>query len=206
MDNYYDIEEPKNEKGITVKRVLKWICFAIMAFVIVTLVVRCSIYRDDGIVREILVDDVFMQAYEASPEDFSVRQYGMNSAWVPVRDGRLIEFNYLYHIEAAHELQFSVKYNKDISEWLNDDGIPFKFRLIDSSGNVYTDYYFKSKSKLQYNFLRICFHGIDLEADGVRTSYTLYIDALNEDGTYGELCSYKLYDGSTIYKEIKYNN
>lgn len=51
----------------------------------------------------------------------------------------------MYHIEAAKQLQFSVKYNVDIAPNINEDGIPFKFRLVDSDKNVYEDY-FLSKS------------------------------------------------------------
>lgn len=208
MDNYYDIEEPKKEKGLSVRRVLRWLAYLIMASVIITLMVRCSIYIDDKIVSEVLQDDVFNAAYERSPEDFSVRQYGMKSAWVAIRDGRLIEFNYLYHIEKARELQFSVKYNSDLAEYLNEDGIPFKFRLIDNENNVYDDYFFKQKDKFGYIYLRLCFHNIDLsyETDGKaqRRTYTLFIDVLGEDGGYSELCSYLIYDGSEIYKDIDF--
>ena len=97
MENYPDIEEPK-KKGFTVGKLFKWLAFAVIAAIYLILIARCSMYRDDKIVSEILVNDVTRAAYQADPENFTVEQYGMQKAWVAITEGRMVEFNYLYHI------------------------------------------------------------------------------------------------------------
>lgn len=75
MENYPDIEEPK-KKGFTVGKLFKWLAFAVIAAIYLILIARCSMYSDDKIVSEILVNDVTRAAYQAAPENFTVEQYG----------------------------------------------------------------------------------------------------------------------------------
>ncbi len=210
MDNYYDIEEPE-KKGFTIGKLLKWIVYGVMFLIIAILVVRCTAYQDDKIVKKVIVNDTLRAAYKM--EDFAVEQYGMDNPWIPVQDRRMVEFNYLYHIKAARQLQFSVKYNTDIVECLNEDGIPFKFKLVDNYSNVYEDYFFEQKEKFGYNYIRVCFEGIDLIDESVepdeygipkRKEYTVYVYELGKDGEYTELCRYDIYDGSQVSKKIRF--
>ena len=211
MDNYYDIEEPV-KKGFTIGKLLKWIMYLLMFAIIGILVVRCSLYKDDGLVKKVLVNDNTRAAYNS--EDFAVEQYGMDNPWVVVEERRMVEFNYLYHIKAARQLQFSVKYNTDIVEHIRqEDGLPFKFKLVDSEHNTYEDYFFEAKEKFGYGYIRLCFEGIELideasEPDEygnkARKTYMLYVYELDDDGEYFELCKYKIYDGSKISRNIKF--
>ena len=211
MDNYYDIDEPE-KKGFTFWKLLKWIMYGIMLLIIGILVVRCSLYSDDKIVEKVLVNENTRIAYNS--DDFAVEQYGMDNPWVVVQERRMVEFNYLYHIAAARQLQFSVKYNTDIVEHIREeDGLPFKFKLVDSNHNTYEDYFFEAKEKFGYGYIRLCFEGVDLidetaEPDEYgnkpRITYTLYVYELNDEGEYFELCKYKIYNGSKISKIIKF--
>lgn len=209
MDNYYDIEEPK--KGFTIGKLLKWIFLAVTLLMLGILVARCTMYSDDDIVQKVLVNDNFRTAYEK--DDFKIERYGMKNAWVAVQDRRMVEFNYLYHIKSARQLQFSVKYNLDIAEYIGDDGVPFKFKLVDNYSNVYDDYWFESTEKFGYGYIRLCFENIDLIDDTIepdengipaRKTYTVYVNQLDGNGEYTELCRYKLYDGSGISKTVDY--
>ena len=210
MENYPDIPEtPK--KGFTIGKLFKWLAIFLIAAVYAVLIARCTMYKDDKLVSKVLVNDTTHEAYLAAGDDFSVRQYGMNSAWVAVKEGRLVEFNKLYHIEAARQLQISVKYNKDIATEKQDGSTPFTFYLTDENGTRYEDYFFEQANKFQYVYLRICFEGIDLlspdaepDENGVliRKKYTLHMVTSTEAGTENELCSYEIYDGSDISKVI----
>lgn len=214
VENYSDIwEEPKKKKGFTVGKLLKWIALLIIAAVYLVLIARCGMYRDDALVSKILVNETTERAYASSPQDFAVRQYGMNSAWVAVSDGRLVEFNKLYHIEAARQLQISVKYNEDIVTANADGSTPLTFYLTDENGEKYEDYFFEEKQKFRYVYVRLCFEGIDLVAPNApldesgkpeRKTYTLHIEAPGTDGTTEELCRYQIYDGSDISKPIAF--
>ncbi len=201
MENYFDIEEP--EKGFSIKKLFKWIAIAIIVIIDLIIFIRCITTRDDKIVSKILKDADYIQAYNSDPESFTVVQYGMDRAWIAVEEGRLIQFNYLYHIEKAKELQFSVKYNKSLAHRGANGEDPFRFRLVDESGTVYDDYFFERKTKQEYCYIRLCFKNIELikGSDEERKTYTLYIDKFN--GTdYEEYCSYELYKGSKVSKKI----
>ena len=213
MDNYYDIEEPK-KRGFTVGKLLKWAAVALIAVVYIILIARCTMYGDDKIVSKILTNDATLEAYHADPAGFTVEQYGMNNPWIPVEDGRMVEFNNLYHIPAASQLQVSVKYNTDIAPYLGEDGLPFRFHLTDDDGNVYDRYFFEQKRKFAYNYIRLCFESITLEDSEKplnengkleRKSYTLHVERRNEDGSYTELCKYRVYDGSDISKKVDFS-
>ena len=211
MENYPDIEEPK--KGFTVGKLFKWLALAVIALVYLVLIVRCSMYRDDKLVSEVLVNDTTRAAYGADPDDFAVEQYGMQKAWVAISEGRMIEFNYLYHIRTAKQLQISVKFNKDI---LSDENTPadaLRFYLTDENGTVYDTYFFKEKTKFDYRYIRLCFENIELidtlaEPDETgttpRKTYTLHFEKTLSDGSYEELCAYRIYDGSDISKKIRF--
>ena len=205
MENYFEIDEPKKTKGFTIGKLFKWIAIIIVVLIYAILIVRCTIFQGDvDIVSKILTNDITISSYNADPDVFVVEEYGMNSPWVAVAEGRLIQFYHLNHIKAAKQLQFAIKYNTDIATDMNADGIPFKFRLIDNYNNTYDDYFFEQKSRFNYNYIRICFDGIELidelaepDENGIipRKKYTLYIDKLMPDGTYFEYTKYDLYTG-----------
>lgn len=210
MDNYYDIEEPK--KGFSVGKVFKWLALLVIAAVYVALMARCVMSRDHAIVSEVIADEELTAAYMANPAAFTVEQYAMNNAWVAVEEGRLLEFNNLYYVDAAHQLQFSMKYNEDIAVSNGEDGLPFRFYLTDEEDAVYDSYYFKTASRFNFRFIRLSFKGITLLRDGVdengtplRKQYTLHVERLEADGGYEDYATFPLYDGAIVHKEIAYN-
>lgn len=214
MDNYYDIEEPKKVKGFTIGKMFKFIFIAIFVLIYGTIVIRCTLANDDKIVSKVIYDDTTLSVYNSAPQEFLVQQYPMNSPWVAISEGRLIEFNYLYYLPAAKQLQFSVKFNLDIAEFYNTEGLPFDFSLRDKYGNTFNDYFFEYKEKSGYGYIRICFNDIVLEdlnaepdENGIipRNKFTVYIYQMMQDNTYSDLCSYQIYDGGTVSKNIKFD-
>ena len=204
-------EQPK-KKGFTIGKLLKSIGLLLIILVYAVMFARCALSRNHKIVDEILKDEVFESALKQNPETFSVEQYGMQSAWVAIRENRLIEFDSLYYVPLAKQMQFSVKFSTDLPQFEYSTEIPFKFRLVDETGKENTDYWYKYASRSRYGFIRICFNGIELEIDGEfdengkpkRHKYTLYIDMIQPDGEYKELCSYQIYEGSAISKQIDF--
>lgn len=205
-------DTPKKQHIIV--RILKWFCIGIIIVICLLLFYRCVTSIDHPVVKKVLMNDAFVNEYSENPENLRVHQYGMQSAWVSVDEGRLIEFNHLYHIPLLNQLQFSIKYNHDI---VNGEfsGIPFKLRLVDENGNVYDDYFFETASRERFRYIRVCFENITLKTDeldengnNLRHTYVLEMDIVSENGNYEPLCKYELYDGdsnrSSVFKNIEY--
>lgn len=221
-------EEPQ-KKGFTFGKLIKWIFLSLIILVYLILAARCVQSSDHKIVDKVLVNDAFVKAYESSPEEFAVEKYGIEKAWADIREGRLLEFNSLYYVPLAKQLQISVKFNLDLPLCEYDAEIPFRFRLRDEEGNEYTDYWYEFAEKTGYGYIRLCFEGIELEkpdtenegqsageAEEVQTSigsygvsenrkkYTLCVDMVNADGSYSEICTAKIYNGSVVSKKIEF--
>ncbi len=206
--------EDAEKKPHIIIRILKWLGIGIILMICALLFYRCVTSTDHPIVKKVLMNQEFLEEYEKDSENVKVQQYGMQSAWVSVAQGRLIEFNNLYYIPATNQLQVSIKYNHDIIKG-EFEGIPFKLRLIDENGNTFENYFYEKASRERFRYIRVCFDDIELltgekNNDGVdlRHSYTLEIDSVQEDGSYEPLCRYKVYDGdsnrNSVFKNIEY--
>lgn len=206
-------ENEKKSKNIFV-RILKWIGIGLIALICILLFYRCASAKNHPIVKKVLMNDEFFDAYEKDKESVKVQKYGMDSAWVRVAEGRLVEFNELYYIPATNQLQFSIKYNHDIVKG-EYESIPFKLTLTDEEEKVYDEYWYETASRERFRYIRVCFEGIELEKEEIdengkkmRHSYTLTMYMVNEDGEYDELCKYELYDGdgarSDVFKNIAF--
>ncbi len=206
-------EEPQKKQNIFV-RLLKWTGVLLILLICALLFYRCVTSKDHPIVKKVLMNEAFVEEYRNNPDEVKVQQYGMQSAWVSVDQGRLIEFNHLYHIPKTKQLQFSIKYNHDIIKG-EFEGIPFKLRLVDENGNVFDKYFYETASRERFRYIRVCFENIDLVTDELdengnflRHSYTLEIDDVQPDGSYETLCKYEVYDGdsgrSSVFKNIAF--
>ena len=207
--------EEENKSSNIFVIVLKWIGVLIIVLICALLFYRCVTSIDHPVVKKVLMNEEFLSAYAENPENVRVQQYGMHSAWVTVDEGRLIEFNNLYHIPSVNQLQFSIKYNHDIVKG-EFDGIPFKLRLVDENGKVYEDFVYEAASRERFRYIRVSFDNIVLVRDEIdengnnlRHSYVLEIDCVQPDGSYKELCKYELYDGdsqrSFVFKDVKFD-
>lgn len=206
-------EKENKSKNIFV-RILKWIGVGLIALICILLFYRCVSAKNHPIVKKVLMNDEFISAYEKDKDSVKVQKYGMDSAWVRVAEGRLVEFNELYYIPATNQLQFSIKYNHDIVKG-EYDSVPFKLTLTDEDGNVFDEYWYETAERERFRYIRACFENIVLEKDEkdengkkARHSYTLTMYMVGEDGEYDELCKYEIYDGdnarSDVFKNIPF--
>ncbi len=209
-----DIFNEEKKKTPIFLLILKWFCIGIILLVFGILAFRCSTHRDHSITDKVLMNEAFYKAYEQSPDELKVRKYGIPSPWIDVAQGRIIEFDELYHIPLLNQLQLSVKYNEDIIP-KGFDNYPPKFRLIDENGNEFENYFYETGKIERFCHVRVCFENIAIDTGEVdengnelRHSYTLAIDIVNDDGSYKELCRFPLYNGesdkSAVYKDIDY--
>ena len=201
-------EEPE-KKGFSVKKLFKYFFLSLVALVYGILIFRMVSASDHKIVKQILADDKFMAAYEQNKENFFVEKYPMKSAWVAIRDNRLVEFNNLYYVPSTNQLQFSVKFNQDLP-LCEYDTQPFEFSLVDETGKVYETYWYDFAKKSKWGYVRVCFEDIELIKDGEfdengipkRHTYRLDIKMISSSGEYRDLCNYQVYDGNRVSKRV----
>jgi len=205
-----DIFDDEPKKQNIVVRILKWIGAIIVILICAILFYRCVSSMDHGIVDDVLMNEAFYSAYEENPDQLEVEKYGMQSPWVAIREGRLVEFNELYYIPHLKQMQFSIKYNEDLPQ-CEYTGVPFRLTLVDDEGNEYGEYWYKTAQKERYKYIRVCFENIDIYTDKVdedgqeiRRTYKLVMEITDGNGGYKPLCEYSLYDGKTICKNIEY--
>ena len=205
-----DIFDDEPKKQNIVIRILKWICIGVIILICSILFVRCISNIDHKIVEKVLMNESFYSEYHKNPDGIKVEKYGMQSPWTSIRQGRLLEYNNLYYIPALKQMQFSIKYNEDLPQ-CEYEGMPFELTLVDEEGNEFTEYWFEEAQRSKYKFVRVCFENIDIYTDKVddngreiRHNFTLIIKMIDGNGNYEPLCSYKLYDGKTICKNVEY--
>ncbi len=210
-----DIFDDEPKKQNIVIRILKWLAIAILLLISGILFYRCVSSADHPVVKKVLVSDDLLAYYNENGVLAKVEKYGMQSPWIDVRQGRLIEFNNLYYIPETNELQFSFKYNEDIVDGMLSD-FPFSLTLVDDEGNEYTEYFYETAKRERYRYARICFSDIELVKDGqfdeeglpIRYTYKLRIDFehIEEDGSTQPLeLVYSIYDGKHISKNVEYS-
>ena len=140
----------------------------------------------------------------------------MNSPWIAIAEGRLLEFNNLYYIPKLNQLQFSVKYNEDI-KYSENDKMPLVFKLTDDDGNEYTEYFTEFAERSKYEYVRVCFENINIYKDKVdqngepvRKKLTLTVDMPDKNGKSRQddrfyfPYSKQIYDGRNVSKPVKY--
>lgn len=205
-----DIFDGEKKKHNIFVRILKWLAVSVIILICLLLFYRCVTSADHPVVKKVLMNEAFYQTYDEHQNELEVFQYAMQSPWVSIRDGRLIEFNHLHYIPLTRQLQFSFKFNEDLPQ-CEYDKFPFKLKLIDESGNEFTEYWFEEAQRERYKYARICFEKIELEKDEtdqngqkLRHTYKLEISMLDKDGNYNKLCDYMLYDGKIVNREVKY--
>lgn len=205
-----DIFDDEPKKQNIVVRIIKWFFLGIVILICSTVLVQCYKSLDHDIVDQVLMDESFFEKYEEVGSELVVEKYGMQSAWVEVRKGRLVEFNELYYIPALKQMQFSVKYNEDLPQ-CEYEGSPFRMTLVDDVGNEFTDCFFKHEQRYKFKYIRVCFNDIDIYTDivdengmEIRRQFTLVMEVTDGEGGYKPLCTYKIYDGSRISKNVKY--
>ena len=208
-------EEPGKKQHIVV-RILKWLAAGVIILICACLFYRCVSSNDHKIVEKVLMNEAFYNEYEKAPDELTVEQYGMNSPWIAIAEGRLLEFNNLYYIPKLNQLQFSVKYNEDI-KYSENDKMPLVFKLTDDDGNEYTEYFTEFAERSRYEYVRVCFENVNIYKDEVdqngepvRKKLTLTVDMPDKNGKSRQddkfyfPYSKQIYDGRNVSKPVKY--
>lgn len=205
------LPKEKKAKKLSIKKIFKFFFVGIILFIYGAIISRSFMSCDVPLTKKVISDQQLLDAYYNQPELFEVRQYGMQNPYEKISEGRLIYYDKLYYIPVAKQLQFSIKYNTDVTNAAIGDGIPFKIYLKDKHGNIYDDYYYEKQQRFQYGYVRVSFRNIDINLKDTTEYYTVFLEVLEQNGKYKPLTSYKIYNGNTanrgdseIYKIIKF--
>ena len=217
---------PEDKKPSVVKKLFKAAAICIILGVYGVLFVRFFVSCDSDMVDDILKTEKIVAAYESSPEDFEVQQYGITH-WYESKNasgdesnlgGKLLSVSHLYYIPAAESLQVTVKFNLDILEnseaSYSKELLPFRVYLEDEYGNVYESVMAEYDERYSFGYIRVCFEGVKLEKDDEfdedgskkRNTFELCLDMYGKDGKYGDeqYDSFSVYTGDKNYKSIEY--
>ena len=227
----FDDDELQKKPSLFV-RILKWLGLAVIIFIVGCLLYRCATHRyEPDVSDKIIMNDEFLSLYNEGEIKPEVRKYGIQKPWVDVlgRQGRLMEFKYLYYIPETRQLLVTLKYNADIvpSEYFmlpqsgdssDMSGIPFMISLRDETEKEYTDFVYETAERERFRYIRLCFDEVDIETgekdeDGnsLRHTFHVKLKMITEDGSFTDLClggMHKIYDGedtrSEVFDKVKY--
>ena len=213
-------------------KILKWLVLAVIIFIIGCLLYRCATHRIEPEVSDkIIVSEEFLEIYNEKNELPEVRKYGIQKPWVDVlgRQGRLMEFKYLYYIPSTRQLLVTLKYNEDIvptefymlpekGDSTDMSGIPFMISLRDETEREYKDFVYETAELERFRYIRLCFDDVDIETgetdeegNPLRHTFHVKLKMITEDGSFTDLClggMHKIYDGkdakNNVYDKIKY--
>ena len=173
--DYNDLEEDSPKSGGAVMIILKIITALVCTAVVGILVFRLvafNVYPES--VRTLYFNDTLTAHYKADKDGFAVKTQSLR---YPYDDEDLGNFfcDHLYVIEAAGQLQITVRYNVSTVERIESErGIEldensaelFVFRLVDNYGNVQgelVDSVFDSQ--MMYRYVKLVFDGVRFDAD-----------------------------------------
>lgn len=175
-DDYNDLEEdfdPYTENKLTVGKVIKKVflyslrllALGVFAF----LMFRILSSGDPKSMKEFIWTSPSIEAYTENPSEFEAFYYKHPDNLS--KDGKFAA-SYIYFVPKTGQFQITVRYNNSTLKYLAEDyklgekpqGEVFVYVLTDNLGNTYTDYEYFSDTKNIYNYQRLVFNGIDLNA------------------------------------------
>ncbi len=192
-DNYDDYTDPEEENGydaiygtkkITpwkiIKKAVKYFFILIGVTVFVSLLLRIFIAGDTNFSKAFLWTERSITAYNENPESFDVYYYKRPDNIS--LDGKFSASS-VYFIPSISQIQLTVRYNNSTIDKLIKDynlektptGELFVFTLSDNLGNVYTEYTYTEDKMNMYNYRRVVFESVDMNAtktveeDGIQT-------------------------------------
>ncbi len=193
--------------------VTKIIILTISAFIYGFFMLRLCSGGDPKDMRDIIWTEKTVAAYEAAPEDF--RAVGQEQQVFITNDGRFWISNVVW-IPSASQLQVTIKYNDSTVKYLKEglekvqleEAIeaemdtsalpeivlpeePFDYSLLDNEGNRYFPSVIVEAEKQNYNYRRLVFDDVDLDA--IPTAYIdmYYANAVDySDVPYGSLMTW----------------
>lgn len=238
-DYYSDgSHKPKSRVG----KILRWAGLAIVLLVYVLLFFRIYIKGNPKSASEFLWTPEAVAAYKLEGENFVVKTqkiesynkilgYDENNVPIVERviynditgDGSF-QISELMYVPSTKEVQVTLRFNRSSLDKLKDeyklserpDGEIFFFALDSLDGNYYTDYSYTASKRFTYEYRRLVFKNVDLDAaelmylniyyiDDVRLASPLTFTAKDEDNSVH--CTLPIYDrelGFEVVKQKKY--
>ncbi|MBE6717779.1 MAG: hypothetical protein E7574_00785 [Ruminococcaceae bacterium] len=177
-DDFYDPDEEnefdaRNNKKITIGKIIKktitYSLRLLALFVAGLLFYRIMISKAPEQSKEFLWTETSISAYNDNPSEFKAYLYKHPDNFS--QDG-LFSANDVYFIPSIGQFQITVRYNNSTLKRIAKeyelkeipDGEQFVYTITDTLGNTYTDYKIISFKKNIYNYNRIVFENIDLNA------------------------------------------
>ncbi len=140
------------------------------AVVIVVLVAVLTFLNKDGAISDLAWTEEMINEYESDPDGFRVEyikvyndNYFTEDGYFSVSAGRWIP--------SCQQWQFTVRYNKSTLAYLGKEkGLDlrqeedhFTFALVDSDGNMYTDFEYKKEIDGRYTYYRLIFDDVSIK-------------------------------------------
>ena len=187
--NYFPDEEEKElprSKRIR-KKIVKYTFYSFIIFVYLVAFWFIFTNCDADIFEQYVFSPSAREMYEKDPDSFKVYEI-FPPTWMNF-DGS-VQISGTAYAEKAEELEFCVKFNKNLL--VNEKGEKPEFSLVDTDGNVYKLCNTIEDNEGRYRFLRLSFSGVKLDLDA-----NVYLNreastAVEGEGEMFETFSYKL--------------
>ncbi len=168
----YDIKTGK-EKKVTPQKVIKKIFIYALRIIAVAVFAilfwRLGSSKDTKLAKAFIWTEENISSYTQNPSEFLAYKYMRNDNIT--EDGKFLANN-IYFVPSKNQFQITLRYNnstlKKLAEEYNLDNLPdgevFVYALTDNLGNIYSQYEYAVDKKNLYNYRRILFENIDMQA------------------------------------------
>lgn len=201
--NEYDAVHTDPNK-ITLGKVIKKTFFYTLR-IIAVLVFGLLFWRifssgDTKLAKSFLWNESAIASYKENADEFSAFYYKRPDNYTKLGE---FQASNVYFVPSTGQFQITVRYNnstlKKLAEDYSLDEIPsgevFVFTLSDNLGNVYTSYEYASDSKKLYNYRRVVFDNVDMNAK----------KTVEEDGKQVEKVFEELYINVYYIEDVLYS-
>lgn len=189
------------KKRITIKGILKFIAFSLIALVYILLIGRMMLAKPRGDMARYLWTDEAVNIYNESKDDYLIETAYLKE--IIDGDTGYYSISDFTMVKSTGEVQLTVRYNNSTLKKLDelypdrvDSDEDFVFALKDDNGNIYTGYKYKSSSNFLYNFRRVVFDNIELNNDSSLYFCVYYTGDIKADAPMTR--SYELIDKDQI--------
>lgn len=172
-EDEYDLSDSKKlTVGKIIKKTLLYSLRLLALFVFVFLMYRVFSGGAPDSMKSFIWNEKGIEAYNKDSSGFEALYYKHPDNLT--KDGKFSAMN-VYFVPSMGQFQITVRYNNSTLKYLAEDykleqkpeGEVFVYRLVDNLGNEYTDYEFISDKKNIYNYQRIVFDNVDMNATKV---------------------------------------
>ncbi|MBR5308252.1 MAG: hypothetical protein IKU43_05730 [Clostridia bacterium] len=192
---YEENEKKKSPIGV----VFSALFFGIFLFIMCSIIFNSCRMSDSDICDDVIFDDRTYEAYNSSPEDFSVEAYDIEKRFEAVEANQLLQLKYLYYIPSAKQMQVTIKYNTSYAETTDSTELPLNLTLKNHTGEILDDFFFVTDVKDGYGYIRICWNNVEFSD---KSEYTLHVTQKKGDKEVNR-GSFLMQKATTAHKEIK---